>query len=40
MYEGIDVEKANAIIIPCCVLGLLYALYNYMVVRKINVLAN
>lgn len=39
MYAGIDVGTAYAIIIPCCCLGLLYALFNTLVIRRINVLS-
>jgi len=38
MSDGMSVGTAYAIIVPCCILGLLYALFNYILVRRVNVL--
>jgi len=31
-------DTAYSIIIPCCILGLIYALFNYYLINKINIL--
>jgi hypothetical protein len=33
-------DTAYGIIIPCCILGLIYALFNYFLINKINILTS
>jgi hypothetical protein len=33
-------DTAYGIIIPCCLLGLIYALFNYFLINKINILTS
>ncbi len=33
-------DTAYGIIIPCCILGLFYALFNYFLINKINILTS
>ena len=37
MYDGIDVFTANIIILSCCFLGFFYSLYNYSLIKKIDI---
>ena len=39
MSDGIDINTAYAIIIPTCILGLIYAFYNYIMVRKVDIMS-
>jgi hypothetical protein len=32
-----DINTALAVIIPACVLGLVYAFFNFILVRKVNI---
>lgn len=37
VFEGMTVSVAYSIIIPSCVLGLLYAFFNFIMVRRVNI---
>ena len=33
-------NTALAIILPCCAIGLIYAMVNYLIIKKIDILPN
>jgi len=35
----IEPSDAYAIILPCCIIGLIYAIFNFMILKKINILS-
>ncbi len=40
MTDGINIDTAYAIIIPTCLMGLFYALFNFLMVRRVNILSH